>query len=133
MFGLANCTTGRLLRASKAPFSIHSVFSFPEYGVLVHFHRCDGVVEMVWNVRVLHHTLRSVTKTTPQHPSKPCSIIPACRAPVTRFGSSCQISKKIVSLSASLRKVQEVGGGLDWSLFRDYDQEYETRWDTSKV
>lgn len=133
MFALANRTNGRLVRSGDFPLDIHAVFSFPEYGVFVLFHRCDGVVEMVWNVRVLHNTLRSVTKCTPEHHSKPLSTIPAWRAPITRFGSSCQISKKIVSLSASLRKVQEVGGGLDWSLFRDYDQEYETRWDTSKV
>lgn len=116
MFALVNCATGQLQKASKLPFSIHSVFNFTEYGVYIHFHHCDGVVEMVWNVHVSHRTLPLVTKTTADHPYKHSSTIEAGQAPMTRFGSSCQNLKKIVSMAKSLKEAKKIWG-TNWTQF----------------
>lgn len=115
MFALVNRATGQHQQASKLPFSIHSVFNLTEYGVYVHFHLCDGVVEMVWNLCATHHTLSSVTKPISNYPYKPSPRIQSGQAPVTQFGSSYQISKKIVSLAKSSKQAKNKiwGNNLD--------------------
>ncbi|EGG08672.1 uncharacterized protein MELLADRAFT_61756 [Melampsora larici-populina 98AG31] len=61
----------------------------------------DGVVEMLWNSQVHHHTSRSKTYNALKEQVQPES------AEITRFGCSCQISQALVNRLEKVKIQQE--------------------------
>lgn len=114
LFGLIHRTTGKPYRRGKTSrhgYVKGGYFSFPEYNISVGFEHCDGVVEMVWATDVEHQTTSSSTFNANGERVDPKD------SKITRFGSSCQVSKSIVQ---RINKLNTLRGDMDdeaWELF----------------
>ncbi|EGG01865.1 uncharacterized protein MELLADRAFT_66770 [Melampsora larici-populina 98AG31] len=99
-----------------------------DYSVGINFDECNGVVEMVWNTQVKHFTLKSSTKNGLGRK------IPPSKAPLTRFGSSCQVSSKLVNMGKALMLKKEKMSSEEWELYtqdrvKGYDQQVQVKLD----
>ncbi|EGG11264.1 uncharacterized protein MELLADRAFT_59808 [Melampsora larici-populina 98AG31] len=114
MFCRVNITTGSLHDVIKSPRDCQiegAIFCLSDYSVGVKFDDCNGVTEMVWNTQVKHFTLKSTTKT-----KEGMDIIPS-RAPVTRFGSCCQICSRLVRMGKALKLKKECTSSAEWEAY----------------
>ncbi|KAG0139244.1 hypothetical protein CROQUDRAFT_55001 [Cronartium quercuum f. sp. fusiforme G11] len=68
-----------------------ATFMIDDYNTEIFFDECDGVVEIIWQADINHHSTESTTHT-PEG-----TRIDAKVASVTHFGCSAQISKKLVN------------------------------------
>ena len=89
----------------------HSCFVLDKYNTIINFDRCNGVVEQIWNITVLHHTPIPHFFNT----SGP-ELFPTVSS-ITRFGCSAQISNWLV------RRIESIRGDRsaeEWRKFIKY-------------
>lgn len=88
-------------------------FLLVNYNRYLDYDACDGVVEQVWNTKILHCTTPSRTFNP-----KGQRISPN-KGTITRFGCACQISQALVD---RIEKVNTLRGDMDdakWERFKD--------------
>ncbi|EGG01581.1 uncharacterized protein MELLADRAFT_92051 [Melampsora larici-populina 98AG31] len=110
-FGLIDRITGDLYqRGSTAPQgdTIGSRFVLDDYNFDVNLDACDGVIEMVWNSQVNHHTTPSRTYNASR-----AQVSPE-QAEITRFACSCQISQALVDRIDKVRSLRAEMCEEDW-------------------
>ena len=94
LFTLIDRATGELYsrgRTASRGNSIGARYVLDDYNLDVNLDSSDGVIEILWNSRVNHHT--SPSKTYNQFNEQ----VPPESAEITRFGCSCQISQALVN------------------------------------
>lgn len=101
-------------------------FWLDAYNVKIDFDACDGVIEMVWRSDTPHHSSPSTT-----HDAQGNDINPK-KAPFTRFGSSCQISKSLVGQVRFMLAEKLTMSPAEWDTYcegvvKDYEQETKYR------
>lgn len=114
-FTRINRKTGQLYSLKNNKFqgnAVGSCFFLDDYNVMVDYDACDGVVEMLWNSHIEHHTSNSET-----YDAQNVRVVPS-RGKVTRFGCACQINQTLVD---RINQVNEMRGNMndeEWSIFR---------------
>ncbi|EGG02568.1 uncharacterized protein MELLADRAFT_66274 [Melampsora larici-populina 98AG31] len=110
-----NCKTGKLYSLKNAEFkgnNVGSCFFLDDYNIVVDYDECDGVVEMLWNSHIEHHTSNSET-----YNARNVTVVPP-RGKITRSGCACQINQTLVD---RINQVNEMRGDMndeEWNNFR---------------
>lgn len=87
-------------------------FLLVNYNTLLDYDACDGVIEQVWNTKILHMTTPSRTFN-----SKGRRISPN-KSPITRFGSACQISQALVDRIEKVKALRADFDDAAWEKFQ---------------
>lgn len=109
-------------------------FWLDSYHIQIDFDHCDGVVEMLWCSDTHHHSSPSTTRNGQGIPIDPM------KSPITRFGSSCQISNTFVSQVRFMVTAKDSMTAEQWDIyvkdcFKDYQHEtlLRTSWTKKKA
>lgn len=87
-------------------------FVVKRYGVKVVLSRCDGMYEMLWDVKVPHYTSTSISRNAKG------KVIEHKDCDVTLYASSCQISASLVNRIRILEKEKEGLSDADWQILK---------------
>ncbi|KAG0139099.1 hypothetical protein CROQUDRAFT_55199, partial [Cronartium quercuum f. sp. fusiforme G11] len=89
-------------------------FVIEEFGIEVAFDRCNGIIEMLWDTKMEHYSTPSISVNAKGE------VIDPMTSPITRFGSSCQISEALVKRIVLLEKNKTNQGMLneEWEKYR---------------
>lgn len=113
LFALINRKTGRLMNSDTPHVGciVGATFCLQEYDAGVSFDMCNGVTEVSWASQVPHFTIQSTT-----YNGKMKKIDPK-KSGITRFGSSAQISAKLLKKSQVLKDFRAGMTTQQWEAF----------------
>ncbi|EGG07267.1 uncharacterized protein MELLADRAFT_85892 [Melampsora larici-populina 98AG31] len=115
-FCLIDRATGELYeKGSTVPRGnvIGARFVLDDYNLEVDLDSSDGVLELIWNTQVNHHTSPSKTYDANNQRVAPAD------AEVTRFACSCQISLSLVQRIAKVYALRDGMNEKQWNVYRD--------------
>ncbi|EGG04330.1 uncharacterized protein MELLADRAFT_72421 [Melampsora larici-populina 98AG31] len=88
-----------------------SSFILGDFDIVVDHDRCDGIYETLWDTQVEHYTAESITYDEHGHEISPT------KCAITRFGTSCQISKSLVERINIVEKERDKMKPTEWEAY----------------